>query len=120
MSLKGRNFLTLLDFTPKEIRELIDLAAGSGMKVLAISDHDTVPPETVDVDGREVDSISYALSKGLHLLKACEFSCDTDVDEVHMVAYGVDFSNPKIREVMEDIAMSKIESYIELLERLEV
>ena len=26
MSLKGRNFLTLLDFTPKEIRELIDLA----------------------------------------------------------------------------------------------
>ena len=27
MSLKGRNFLTLLDFTPEEMMELIDLAA---------------------------------------------------------------------------------------------
>ena len=27
MSLKGRNFLTLLDFTPDEIKEFIDLAA---------------------------------------------------------------------------------------------
>ena len=26
MSLKGRNFLTLLDFTPDEVTELIDLA----------------------------------------------------------------------------------------------
>lgn len=27
MSLKGRNFLKLLDFTPEEISELLDLAA---------------------------------------------------------------------------------------------
>ena len=27
MNLKGRNFLTLLDFTPEEITGLIDLAA---------------------------------------------------------------------------------------------
>ena len=28
MSLKGRNFLKLLDFTPAEIAELLDLAEG--------------------------------------------------------------------------------------------
>lgn len=99
-------------------KELIDLAAKSGMKVLTISDHDTVPPETVEVDGKEISSTEYALSRGVHLLKACEFSCDTDVDEVHMVAYGVDFADEKIKAVMEDIALSKIESYIELIDRL--
>lgn len=101
--------------TPKE---LIDLAAKSGMKVLTISDHDTLPPDTVEVNGKEVDSVEYAKEQGVHLLKACEFSCDTDVDDVHMVAYGVDFENDKIRSVMDDIANSKIESYKEFLKRL--
>lgn len=101
--------------TPKE---LIDLAAGEGMKVLTISDHDMIPPNTVEVDGKEVDSVEYAKSKGVNLLKACEFSCDTDVDDVHMVAYGCDFENEKIKAVMDDIANSKIESYKEFLNRL--
>ena len=101
--------------TPKE---LIDLAAKSGMKVLTISDHDMLPPKTVEVDGKEVDSVEYAKNKGVNLLKACEFSCDTDVDDVHMVAYGCDFEDKKIKEVMEDIANSKIESYKDFLKRL--
>ena len=30
VSLKGRNFLTLMDFTPEEIRYLLDLAKEQG------------------------------------------------------------------------------------------
>lgn len=101
--------------TPKE---LIDLASKSGVKILTISDHDVVPPETILVDDKEVDSVEYANSVNVKLLKACEFSCDTDVDDVHMVAYGVDFNNEKIKEVMEDIANSKIESYKDFLTKL--
>jgi len=101
--------------TPKE---LIDLAINSGMKVLTISDHDMIPPETIEVDGKEVDSVEYAKDRGLSLIKACEFSCDTDVDDVHMVALGCDFNNEEIKSIMEDIAVSKIESYKEFLNRL--
>ncbi len=101
--------------TPKE---LIDLAGEAGMKVVTISDHDIVAPKTVDIDGKEVDIEKYALSKGVHLLRAMEFSCDTDVDDVHIVVFGLDWNNEKLKEVIEDIKRSKIESYREFLDKV--
>ena len=38
MNLKGRNFLTLLDFTPEEITGLLDLAAELKAQGIEITD----------------------------------------------------------------------------------
>ena len=42
MSLKNRNFLKLLDYTPAEIEELLDLAADLKAKKKAGIRHDTL------------------------------------------------------------------------------
>ena len=47
MNLKGRSFLTLLDFTPEEITGLIDLAADLKMQKKAGIPHDTLKGKSI-------------------------------------------------------------------------
>ena len=47
MNLKGRNFLTLLDFTPEEITGLIDLAAELKAQKKASIPHDTLKGKSI-------------------------------------------------------------------------
>ena len=47
MNLKGRNFLTLLDFTPEEITGLIDLAAELKAQKKANIPHDTLKGKSI-------------------------------------------------------------------------
>ncbi len=47
MNLKGRSFLTLLDFTPEEITDLIDLAADLKMQKKAGIPHDTLKGKSI-------------------------------------------------------------------------
>ena len=58
--------------TPKEF---LDTAAALGMKVVAITDHDVLPPEKIEVGGLMVDVERYAQKKGMKVLKGIEFSC---------------------------------------------
>ena len=44
-NLKNRNFLKLLDFTPKEIQYLLDLAAERRTQEGQVCRHRTAPPE---------------------------------------------------------------------------
>ena len=77
--------------TPKEF---LDTAAALGMKVVAITDHDVLPPEKIEVGGLMVDVERYAQKKGMKVLKGIEFSCETEVEDVHLVAFGCDYSSP--------------------------
>ncbi|HHT48231.1 MAG TPA: PHP domain-containing protein [Firmicutes bacterium] len=97
--------------TPKE---LIDRAASLGMKAIAITDHDIVPPETVEVAGEEVNICAYAQRQGLVLLRGYEFSTDTDVNDVHILGYGLDWSAPAVHQEMERAKLSKSEAYRKL------
>ena len=101
--------------TPKEF---IDNAVKLGMKVIAITDHDVLPPDKIEVDGVMVDPVLYAEKKGVKLLPGIEFSCETQVEDVHIVVFGCDYTNPKIREMNEKIIESKIFSYQKLLDVL--
>ena len=47
MNLKGKNFLTLLDFTPEEITGLLDLAAELKAKKKAGIAHDTLKGKSI-------------------------------------------------------------------------
>jgi len=102
--------------TPKEF---ICNAAALGMKVIVITDHDVLPPDRIEVNGVMVDPVVYARKKGIKLIPGIEFSCETLVEDVHIVVLGCDYTNPKILEMNEKIIKSKIFSYQKLLEVLE-
>ena len=100
--------------------EFIDNAANLGMKVVAITDHDVVPYESLEIGGRTLSVVEYGREKNLHVLPGIEFSCDSDVDDVHIVGLGC---NWKAKEfVIAETAMkqSKAAAYRRLTEVLTV
>lgn len=96
-------------------QEFISNAAGLGMKVIVITDHDVLPPDSIEVNGVMVDPVLFAKKKGIKLLPGIEFSCETQVEDVHIVVLGCDYTNPKILEMNQKIIKSKIFSYQKLL-----
>lgn len=101
--------------TPKEF---IDNAACRGMKIIAITDHDIAPPETVEVEGREMDIVRYAENKNLILLRGIEISCETDIEDVHLLCFGCDWQDPFFGILEQEVAKSRRESYKRLVELL--
>ena len=98
--------------------ELIANAKARGVRVLVLCDHDVPPPKTVEVDGEELDFRSYALSQGVVVLPGIEFSCQTEIEDCHIVTLGCDFDDPDILKICDEVEKSKSESYVELLNRL--
>jgi len=101
--------------TPKE---LIDNAATLGVRVVAITDHDVQPPLHVDVNGGSVDIHSYAREQGVEVVLGYEFSCDTYVDDVHVLGYRMDWNSALLAEEVRRARESKTEAYRRLCERL--
>ena len=57
--------------------EFILHAVERGVRIAAITDHDVIPPDTVTIDGKEEEILSFAKRHGLQLLKGTEISCET-------------------------------------------
>ncbi|NCB29770.1 MAG: PHP domain-containing protein, partial [Clostridia bacterium] len=98
--------------------ELIDHAAEAGLKVLALTDHDVRPPVAIEMDGETIDVKAYAKQKGVAFIGGIEYSCDTDVDDVHIVGLGCDFSMPAFLAAEQAMAKSKVDAYRKLTEVL--
>jgi fructose-bisphosphate aldolase class II len=101
--------------TPKE---LIINAAKRGVKVVAITDHDVLPPDKIEINGIMIDPVAFAAQKGVTFIPGIEFSCETEVEDVHIVVLGCDFSDPRILAMNQKIVHSKIDSYRKLTELL--
>lgn len=99
-------------------QELIDRARERGMKVVAITDHDVIPPSTIRTEGKEIDLIAYARKQGLILLPGCEYSTDTYVNDVHIIGYQLDWSADGVQQEMARAKRSKSEAYRELCQVL--
>jgi len=98
--------------------EFLDQAAALGMAVVAITDHDVLPPDLLEVHGDRVSVGQYAQSVGVGVLRGMEVSCDTDVDDVHVVGFGCHWDSAEIAWLPEMARQSKINSYRLLVERL--
>ncbi len=98
--------------------EFLHHAVERRMKIVAITDHDKVPPESVTVDGQEWEITSYARSLGMQLIRGTEISCETDIEDVHLVCFGCDWEADFFRQLDQFVAQSKIKSYQELIRRL--
>lgn len=101
-------------------QELILHAAERGVKILAITDHDIVPSKELVLEetGETVDICEYAASKGILLIPGMEISCETEVEDVHLVCIGCDWEDSYFKKLQRDVVDSKIESYHLLLEQL--
>ncbi len=99
-------------------RELIDYAASLGMKATAITDHDIVPPETIKIDDKEINTRDYARRQNLNLVLGYEFSTDTYVDDVHIVGYELDWKHSAVQKEMERAKKSKAKAYKKLCQVL--
>lgn len=99
-------------------QELIDRASRLGLKAIAITDHDITPPSNLEINGKIVPILEYARSKDIILLRGMEISCDTEHEDVHIVAFGCDFSDIRFQELEKDVIKSKIESYRKFIDNL--
>lgn len=101
-------------------QEFIDHAVERGMKIVAITDHDIRPPETLTIaeTGEEVPVLKYAADKGITVFRGIEVSCDTNVQDCHLVCFGCDWTDPWFDKLERDVIDSKIGSYRLLTDRL--
>lgn len=99
-------------------QEFILHAAELGMKVAAITDHDIRPPRNIEVEGKVMDTAVYAAQKGVNLLLGIEVSCETYIDDVHLVCFGCDWDDPFFDGLEQMVIDSKIDGYRKLTEAL--
>lgn len=98
--------------------QVIRLAAGLGIQYLLLCDHDITPPASIHTDEGESDICQYALQKGLRLIPGMEISCETEIEDVHLVCVGCSWDDPWFADFEARIQRSKAESYQKLVSRI--
>ncbi len=94
--------------------ELVSKAAAAGIRVLAVTDHDSV---------RGVAAAMAASAKaGVHILPAIELSTakeeDQDFLDIHVLGYGIDPDDPTLQETLHEVIESRVEQKIRQVKRL--
>jgi len=81
---------------------LVELAATRGVRVMALTDHDTL-------DGLEEAAAAAARHSGFLLITGVELSCDVPGTEVHMLGLFVDTTNARLRMELKRFRDGRIE-----------
>ncbi len=95
--------------------ELVAHAARLGIRVLALTDHDTVLglPEAQEAAHRH----------RVHLVPGIEFSTrhepERDLLDINILGYGMDPNHPELQEVLRRVMESRLEQKIRQIERLQ-
>ena len=98
--------------------QLIDIASSIGLKAIAITDHDIGPPLTLQENNQTLDIKTFSRFRGLELVLGYEFSCDSHVDDVHIIGYELDWDSNLVEEAVIQARESKVDAYKELCEVL--
>ena len=80
---------------------LVDLAASRGVRVMALSDHDTL-------DGLDEARAAAAKYPGFLLIRAVEISCDQPGTELHMLGLFIDSTNEHLRSELDRFRTGRI------------
>ncbi len=92
------------------IRELLDYARKSSVKVLAVTDHDCVKAFS--------DTESIGLFSDIMLIKGIEFGCIMDGLDVHILAYNIDIEDASLLKKLDMLAFNRVERTREMLSKL--
>ncbi|MCC8167694.1 MAG: PHP domain-containing protein [Planctomycetes bacterium] len=98
--------------------ELIDRAAALGLAVVGITDHDIRPPDRVMAGGREVPLHDYAAAAGVVVLRGIEVSCETGIEDVHIIGFGCEWGDSYFDDLEAAVVRSKKDSYVKLVDAL--
>lgn len=94
---------------------LVELAAARGVRVLAVTDHDSV----LGVD----EAMVAGQATGVWVLPAIEFSTrserERDFLDINILAYGIDPHNGDLGEMIQRVINSRVEQKIRQIERLQ-
>ncbi|MDF2615047.1 MAG: hypothetical protein K0S71_2833 [Clostridia bacterium] len=101
--------------TPKE---LVGRAVNAGMKIIAVTDHEVIPVESIIENNKKINIVDYAKDKGLKLIRGIEISCDTDNEDVHIIGLGCNWEDAYFQLLQTEIQQGKTESCRELIEVL--
>lgn len=97
------------ELTPKEV---IDKAIENKVKVISITDHDTIEAYTEEL-------IQYAESKGVKLIKGVEISTKINKCGIHVLGYNIDVENEKFKESLYKIRNARHEYLYNVSDKLE-
>ena len=90
--------------------ELVALAADRGLRVLAVTDHDTI--DGIALAQQSAERLDVTLVPGV------ELSTTERGVEVHVLGYGVDPGNVSLRDRLRDLAESRVRRIESMIERL--
>ena len=90
--------------------DLVDLCAQKGLKVIAISDHDST--EGV------AEAQEAAARHGIEIIPAIELSTDVPDNEIHMLGYFVDMEDAGFQELLRSFRAGREDRGREMVERL--
>ncbi|MCK4589167.1 MAG: PHP domain-containing protein [Nanoarchaeota archaeon] len=94
--------------------KLIDLAIQSGLKVIAITDHDTI--------NSCQKAIEYSKNKDIEVIPGIEISCYEEEKgwiEIHIVGLFIDYHNPKLVKFCQSIKQERIKQKKEIIKKLQ-
>src|SRR3989442_744334 len=92
-------------------KALVDLAASRGVRVLALTDHDTV-------DGLAAARAAAARHADFILVPGVELSCDVPGTEVHMLGLFIDAQNAEFQSQLEGFRQGRIERATKMVDAL--
>ena len=92
--------------------ELVDLAASRGVRVMALTDHDTLA-------GLDEAIAAAARHPGFTLIPGVELSCDVPGSEVHMLGHFVDRTNREFTDQLERFRGGRVERAEKMVGALE-
>ncbi len=91
--------------------ELVDLCARKGLKVIAISDHDST--EGV------AEAQSAAIRHGIEIIPAIELSTDVPDNEIHMLGYFIDMEDTGFQDLLREFRAGREDRGRKMVERLD-
>ena len=94
--------------------DFVDQAIASGLKAVAITDHDTI-------SGCK-EAVEYAQGKGIEIVPGIEISCsdkDKGFTEIHVVGLFVDYTNKNLIAFSEKVHDERINQKRQMIEKLQ-
>jgi predicted metal-dependent phosphoesterase TrpH len=91
--------------------EVVEKAADAGVKLLALTDHDTV--------AGVAEALHAARVKNIDLTPAVELSSvHADAEDLHLLGYEIDHTDSTLLDALEDFRSDRIRRIVEMAERL--
>ncbi len=92
------------------VEEVVNKAVSKGLKVISITDHDTI-------DGVELAN-TIAEEKGIKNIPGVEVSSEIDGQEIHILGYFIDIYNSDLKYYLNQFKMERLERAKRILSKL--